>query len=415
MDDHPRLRPVEIFPVQQEGKTLVCLRDPQHFAQTLVVSPTAYFILGHFDGRHSLIDIQEAYCRRFGELLFSEEVRKIIDLLDDHYYLYSERFLENQKKIIEEFRRQPARPPAHVGAVYKEEPAELRAQIEAYFQSPNGPGQPDPDSSNRTPKAIVAPHIDFHRGGPSYAWSYKALVESPGADLYILLGTSHCGGENPFTATLKDFVTPLGTVETDKEFVQELQKNYIGDLFAEEHLHRTEHSLEFQVVFLEYVAQRQAELSGRQSHFKIVPILVSSFHSMVESRTLPEKDPRTGDFLRVLSRLVEKEARRVCFVAGVDLAHVGMQFGDREPITPDFLRWVEQEDRSLIERLAALDAQGFFHEVAKDKDRRRICGFSPLYSLIHLLDGSQGRCLKYSQAFTPETGSAVTFTSVVFD
>ncbi|MBI4489661.1 MAG: hypothetical protein HY694_11295, partial [Deltaproteobacteria bacterium] len=88
---------------------------------------------------------------------------------------------------------------------------------------------------------------------------------------------------------------------------------------------------------------------------------------------------------------------------------------DREPITPDFLRWVEQEDLRLIERLAALDAPGFLHEVAKDKDRRRICGFSPLYSLIHLLDGSQGRCLKYSQAFTPETGSAVTFTSVVFD
>ena len=56
----------------------------------------------------------------------------------------------------------------------------------------------------------------------------------------------------------------------------------------------------------------------------------------------------------------------------------------------------------------------FFNEIAKDQDKRRICGFSPLYSLIHLLDGARGNHLKYSQAFTPETGSAVTFTSLIF-
>jgi AmmeMemoRadiSam system protein B len=109
------------------------------------------------------------------------------------------------------------------------------------------------------------------------------------------------------------------------------------------------------------------------------------------------------------------EKRRVCFVAGVDLAHVGRQFGDREPITDEFLKWVESEDQRLVQRLAALDAPGFFNEIAKDQDKRRICGFSPLYSLIHLLNGSRGKTLKYSQAFTPETGSAVTFTSMIFD
>jgi len=116
-----------------------------------------------------------------------------------------------------------------------------------------------------------------------------------------------------------------------------------------------------------------------------------------------------------LSELVEQETRQICFVAGVDLAHVGREFGDREPITEDFLKWVESEDQRLIERLSALDAPGFFYEIAKDRDKRRICGFAPLYSLIHLLDGASGTHLKYSQAFTPETGSAVTFTSMIFD
>jgi AmmeMemoRadiSam system protein B len=415
MDDYPRIRPVEAFPIQQEGKRLICLKDPQHFAQPLLVSPATYFIFSHLDGQHTLIDIQEAYCRRFGDLLFSEDLRKILDLLDHHFYLDGRRFLEHREKIVEEFSRLPIRPPAHIGGVYQDEPERLRAQLEGYFNAPDGPGAPRLEGQRPAPKALVAPHIDFHRGGDCYAWAYKQLAESEGADLYILLGTSHSGGSNPFTATLKDFATPVGVVETDKDFVRELERDYSGDLFAEEHLHRIEHSIEFQVVFLQYLADAKARLLGEKRPFKIAPILVSSFHLMVQSGAPPERDPQIANFLRALKRLVEKEGRRVCLIAGVDLAHVGAQFGDQHPITPDFLKWVGDEDRRLIEKLGALDGAGFFHEIAKDQDRRRICGFAPLYSLIHLLDGARGRNLKYSQAFTGETGSAVTFTSMVFD
>jgi hypothetical protein len=415
MDDRPHLRPIDAFPVQQDGKTLICLRDPQRLSPTLAVSPATYFVLSHFDGRHSLVDVQESYCRQIGEILFSEDLKKLVDLLDCHFYLYGERYFERHRAILEEFRRISTRPAAHAGTVYKEDPSEFKAQIETYFQTPQGPGEPKLDFNGRTPRAIVAPHIDFHRGGPCYAWAYKELAEAPAAELYVLLGTSHYGGQKPFIATLKDFATPLGAVETDQEFVSELQRHYSGDLFADEYLHRTEHSLEFQVVFLKYLAHRRAELSEEERPFKIVPILVSSFHSMVQSQALPEKDPAIGDFLKALRDMMEKESRSVCLIAGVDLAHVGMQFGDQEAITPDFLKWVEEEDRQLIEKLEALDTEGFFHEIAKDQDRRRVCGFSPLYSLIHLLDGDRGRCVKYSQAFTRETGSAVTFTSVIFD
>ena len=201
-----------------------------------------------------------------------------------------------------------------------------------------------------------------------------------------------------------------------RDFVNRLQAACDEDCFVDEYLHRGEHSLEFQVLFLKYAAQKRAALTREPERpFKIVPILVSSFHSALVSRTLPEKNGTVGTFLRVLRRMAEQDSRKVCFVAGVDLAHVGRQFGDREPITEDFLKWVESEDRELVDRLARLDAPGFFNEIAKDQDKRRICGFSPLYSLIHLLEKPQGQHLKYSQAFTPETGSAVTFTSVLFE
>ena len=416
MVERPKLRLIEAFPVQQDGNTIICLKDPLNLATPLGISPLGYFILAHLDGQHSFIDIQEAYNKQFGALLLSDELKNFLDSLDQHYYLVSERFLTYQKAVVEEFRRLPTRAATHVQGVYKADPAELKVQLDGYFSSPKGPGLPARERRIQTPKAIIAPHIDFHRGGPAYAWAYKNLVESDGADLYILLGTSHCSGEHPFILTRKDFETPLGTVETDKTFVSNLQNKCQEDFFSDEYLHRGEHSIEFQVLFLKHAAQKRAEMTGQtEKPFKIVPILVSSFHSMLMSQTLPEKNLPVGSFLHALQELTHRETRRVCFVAGVDLAHVGRQFGDREPITDDFLKWVEAEDRRLVERLAALDAPGFFHEIAKDQDRRRICGFSPLYSLIHLLDGSQGKTLKYDQAFTPETGSAVTFTSMIFD
>jgi AmmeMemoRadiSam system protein B len=416
MLNRPKLRAVEVFSVEQEAKTLVYLKDPENFAQPLGISPAGYFIISHFEGQHSLVDIQEAFCKQFGTLLLTNELLRFIDLLDHHYYLQTARFLVHRNEIVEEFKRQSRRAPAHMGSVYRQDAGELRMQLDGYFASPHGPGLPSFDTQFVTPKAIVAPHIDFHRGGPAYAWAYKGLAESEGADLYVLLGTSHCGGENPFILTFKDFGTPLGPVETDKEFTRRLQESCREDLLTDEFLHRGEHSLEFQVLFLKYIAQRKAELKGeREKPFKIIPILVSSFHSMVLSQSPPEKHPPVKAFINALQDLLAQESRQVCFVAGVDLAHVGKQFGDLEPITPDFLKWVETEDRLLIDRLAALDAPGFFSEIAKDQDKRRICGFAPLYSLIQFLDGSHGRTLKYDQTFTPETGSAVSFTSMVFD
>jgi AmmeMemoRadiSam system protein B len=412
----PRLRAVEVFPVEQDGKTLIYLKDPENFAQPLGISPAGYFIISHFDGEHSLVDIQEAYCRQFGALLLTNELQRFIDLLDHHYYLQTARFLVHRNEVVQGFTNQRMRAPAHAGSVYRQDAAELKEQLDGYFLSPKGPGLPSLQTQTTAPRAVVAPHIDFHRGGPAYAWAYKALAESEGADLYILLGTSHCGGENPFILTFKDFDTPLGPVETDKEFSHSLQKSCREDLLTDEFLHRSEHSLEFQVLFLKYIAQRKAELRGeKEKPFKIVPILVSSFHSMVLSQSLPEQHPPVETFILALQDLVARESRRVCFIAGVDLAHVGKQFGDLDPVTPDFLKWVEAEDRLLIDKLARLDGPGFFHEVAKDKDKRKICGFSPLYSLIQLLDGSRGQTLRYDQAFTPETGSAVTFTSMIFE
>ena len=155
-----------------------------------------YFILAHFDGQHSFVDIQEAYAKQVRLAAADlDELKMFVDMLDQHYYLQSERFEKHRNAVVEEFRSQPTRAPAHVGGVYQADPVELMRQLDGFFTAPQGPGLPDVRMLASTPKAIVAPHIDFHRGGPAYAWAYKSLAESDGADLYILLGTSHCSGQ----------------------------------------------------------------------------------------------------------------------------------------------------------------------------------------------------------------------------
>ena len=60
MDDKPRVRPIEAFPVQQDGKSLIYLKDPLNFATPLGISPVGYFLLAHFDGRHAYSDLQRS-------------------------------------------------------------------------------------------------------------------------------------------------------------------------------------------------------------------------------------------------------------------------------------------------------------------------------------------------------------------
>jgi len=40
-DEHPRLRPVEAFPVDHEGERFLALRDPAGYAPSVVMLPGA--------------------------------------------------------------------------------------------------------------------------------------------------------------------------------------------------------------------------------------------------------------------------------------------------------------------------------------------------------------------------------------
>jgi len=180
-----------------------------------------------------------------------------------------------------------------------------------------------------------------------------------------------------------------------------------GDLFEQELLHRNEHSIEFQALFLAWALGTIG--------YQVVPILVSSFHEMVLSGETPAYDPRVGGFLEALRTELEAESRRVLIIAGVDFAHVGKKFGDSFSADEKIAQWVKHEDLALIENIKRGDPDGFFADIAKDRDARKVCGLAPMYTQLELLRDHSARLLMHDIAMEPQTESAVSFASLAIE
>jgi AmmeMemoRadiSam system protein B len=102
-------------------------------------------------------------------------------------------------------------------------------------------------------------------------------------------------------------------------------------------------------------------------------------------------------------------------VAGVDFAHVGAKFGDRDGLTDELLALTARKDRALLAALEAGDPAAFFAALAADADRTRICGAAPLLVFLELLRGIPGRVLCHETSRDDGTRSAVTYASLAFD
>lgn len=406
--DSPKLRNVNIFPVEVSGQTLLCLQDPQNISEkALFLPPPLYFIVSLFDGQHSIVDIQAEYMRRFGDLLFTEKVQEIIGQLEENLFLEGDRFQEALRQKEESFRKASIREAVFAGKSYEDDPERLRIQLERYFSGPEGPGSfGDREAANGL-KGVVAPHIDFQRGGSCYAFAHREIWERSSSGCFIIFGTAHTLMEHPFCLTRKDFRTPLGTLNVDRELIDAIQSRCADDLFKDEGVHRSEHSIEFQCVFLRYLFPEPAAL-------KIVPILSGSFHEAIEKRISPMEFKPVRHFVEALRESVLSLGRKVCYIASADLTHIGHQFGDQEGVGEYGLRILSQEDQEMLGYVERVDAEGFFSSILREKDRRRICGLPAIYSMLKVLEAKEGRLLKYSQAFTPETQSVVSFASLAF-
>ena len=401
----PRLRPVEAFPVKMNEQEYVCVRDPETLAEEpIFLNRTLLFLVSRMDGEHTLRDIQADYFRATGEILPIETLEDLVTQLDEQHYLDGPTFRSYYQGILDEYRKSPIRPAHHAGSAYEANQEALVSQIQGHFAPPEGPGNNSIPDISKPLRGLISPHIDFTRGGPTYAHAYRALANSPKADTYIIFGTCHTPMPRRFSVTDKDYDTPLGTVKTDKEFIRRLLSR-IGSQYLDEFSHRGEHSIEFQTVYLRYVLRNRPD-------FAIIPILTNSFHDIYCDGGTAEEHPEIRKVVGALRETMAEVPGRICVIAGADLAHVGRRFGDNSGPTEQSLQRVEREDRIFLNLVEQGDAEGVFHSIAEDNDRRRICGYPSIYMTLRCIDNPQGKLLQYRQWSDMNAGAAVTYAAL---
>jgi len=404
--ERPKLRPVIPRRVEHQGQVFVLLQDsPAVLAQPVMIPHHGFqHIIRHFDGQSTLVEIQARVMRQTGLFLAIKELEDLVERLDAAMLLEGPTFAN----FLQSYRQSGKRPAALAGRSYAGTVRALRAQLEQFFVGAGGAGRPEAGRETSAAfRGILSPHIDFQRGGPVYTWSYKELVERTDADTFVILGVAHQYCQRRFALTRKDFETPLGLVPTDRAYVDQIAARAGRDLFDDELSHRTEHSIEFQVVFLQYVL-------GEERPFSIVPILVGSFHDLIERGVDPGSDAEISDFIEALREVEAASGRKVAYIGGIDLCHVGPEFGDPTTVAPEFQEQVRQFDDSMLSRAASCDPEGWFRTAAGVGNRWRVCGLAATYTMLRAIGPAEGRLLKYHQAIDDRRTCCVSFASMAF-
>ena len=396
----PSLRKdLEFFPVQHGGKQYILVKDHLGLVQEgKAVELPLYHLMALLDGSRTLRDLQFLLMRHQGGVLVgSEDIRRLVSQLDASFLLDSERFARSRDQIVEQFTSLGTRPCSLCGHGYPSDPDELRKRLDEIV-SANTPAS-DPGKI----AALVSPHIDLSVGAKAYGKTYRLLRYTSPATV-VILGIGHHLAAGLFCLTEKDFSTPLGTVKTNKVLARKL-KDGPSDVFApNDFSHRSEHSVEFQVLFLQHLL--------RQTPFTIVPVLCGSLLAGLPEYGREAYRKKAGPFLKSLREILSA-GEETLLVAGVDLSHTGPKFGHDQPAR-SLQRLSEEHDQALLRSLASLDADGFWTESRRVKDRYNVCGFAALACLLEVLPGSRGQVLRYEIWHEEATRSAVSFASVVF-
>jgi AmmeMemoRadiSam system protein B len=401
----PKLRPIEaiVIPDDTHGRALM-LRDTEGIAESSVVIPAPLIpIAVRFDGTRSVHRIAEDASRATGRSVTAATVQRLAHELDEAYMLDTPRFRARKREVVRAFAEAQVRPAAHAGGAYHGDADDLVGYIEAECLSRS----PRREASGRM-VGLCAPHMDLWRAAAGYGHAYRALRDAlpASADTFVVLGTSHAAMRRPYSVCAKTFETPLGSLPSDHEIIAELEAKSRFDARADEYLHKSEHSLEFQVVFLKHL------LGDRPA--RIVPILCGLGEAQ-DKRRDPSLDAEAESFVRALADACRRREGRVVVVAGADMAHVGPRFGDPRPPGERQREALRERDLASLKLAAGLDARSFFAHVAEDLGARRVCGLGPIYTMLRVLPPrARGEILHYAQCVDPEEGSVVSHGSLGF-
>ncbi|MEZ4649788.1 MAG: AmmeMemoRadiSam system protein B [Candidatus Eisenbacteria bacterium] len=202
------------------------------------------------------------------------------------------------------------------------------------------------------------------------------------------------------------FRTPLGLAPCDVDLVDALVEAAPDSVDVEDYCHAIEHSIEFQVVFPQHLVRPDV---------RVLPILCGPFHEALLGGGRPESNSSVGAFFDALGRLAEARGRDLFWILGVDLAHVGLRYGDSFEAVAEqgAMKEVRVRDLARLDRISSADDGGFLDLVLPNQDDLKWCGFSPLYTFLRTVPGLKGDVWHYEQ-WNIDEQSVVSFGAVGF-
>src|SRR5581483_3137439 len=174
----------------------------------------------------------------------------------------------------------------------------------------------------------------------------------------------------------------------------------------EDYCHAVEHSIEFQVVMLQHLYGPEV---------KILPVLCGPFVKSIYEGSAPEANTDLARFFDALGEIGVRESRRVSWILGVDMAHMGRRYGDqlRAKANLGEMLAIEGRDRARIAQIANGDRAAYWSLVQESQDDLKWCGSAPFYTFMKAMPGVKGELLGYQQ-WQIDSDSVVSFGAMRF-
>ena len=404
----PRLRVnLDFMPSPVEDRPGLLMRDGFHYTPaTLIVPPLLAACLDLFDGQHTVRDMKDRLYELTNDFEASGLADHLVETLDTAGFLENETYFAIRDEAQRGFAEAPARYPAHAGTGYPGDASQLKEVFDQYI---TGDANNGPAKRPARLLGLAAPHVSPFGGWESYQAAYRLLTPQDRDRTFVILGTSHYGEPDKFGLTRKPYLTPYGSAQTDVSHVDRLEKDGGAAVQMEDYCHSFEHSIEFQVAFLQHMCGPD---------IKILPILCGSYARSIYQGGKPEDNEEVKRFLGTLGDLHAREGDRLLWVLGIDMAHMGSRYEDEHPATAGQggMVDVERRDRSRIEAMNAGEAEHFWSLVQdghKRGDELKWCGSSPVYTFMKAVPVARGQLLRYQQ-WNIDEQSVVSFAGIAY-
>jgi len=383
---------LDFMPSPFKDRPGLLIRDTLQYSDaTLIIPPVLVESLSCYDGEQSELDLRQALVNATGDLQVSELEEHLTSTLRQAGFLEDDVYEEMKAQAEKAFADSPERVAVHSEGMTSE-------QMLEYLGEGN-------DNKIRL-SAIAAPHASPDGAWKSYRAAYRTLSPEDRDRTFVILGTSHYGEPDRFGLTRKPFVTPFGTSTTALGLVDEIERLAPQSIKMEDYCHAIEHSIEFQVMFLQH-------LFG--ADVKVLPVLCGSYARSIYRGGMPEDNEDVKRFLGVMGDIAAREGDKLCWVLGVDMAHMGQRYSDRFQATAGrgLMTEVENRDRGRMASVVSGDASSFWSLVQENQDDLKWCGSSPIYSFMKIKPQARGEVLDYGQ-WNIDEGSVVSFASIAF-